>query len=174
MILRPILLLSLLATAAFADTDFPGLKQVMTPREWEHAGLDQLTPDQIAIVDSALTRHYAHTVTEAAKEATARAVQLERERAARIAADSKETWVDRFGKSNETAGPREETVMSAKVIGWVTANRFMLDNRQVWEGVDYIPYQLTGHKIAILPRPFGEFVLVLDGKSTTIRVRRIE
>ncbi len=174
MILRPILLLSLMASAAFADVDFPGLKQVMTPREWEHAGLDQLTPDQVAIVDSALTRHYSHTVAAAAKEATARAVQAERERAARIATEGKATWIDRFGKPADRQGPPEATILSAKVIGWVSTNRFMLDNRQVWEGVDYIPYQLTGHKIAILPRPFDEFVLVLDGKSTTIRVRRVE
>ena len=174
MILRPLILLSFLASVALADDDFPGLKQVMTPREWAHAGLDQLTPDQVSIIDSALTRHYAHTVEQAAKDATARAIKAEQDRAARLAEEGKGSWLDRFGMSDKQKDWREAAVLKATVIGWVGDNRFMLSNKQVWEGVDYIPYELKGHNVEIQPRPLGEFALILDGKSTTIRVRRIQ
>ena len=175
MILRYLLLLSVLATAALADDDFPGLKQVMTPREWQHSGLDQLTPDQVAIIDSALTRHYAHTVDQAAKDATARAVQAEKARQAQLAKDSKGNWFDQaFSSGEKHVDWHDQPALKAQVVGWVSDNRFVLSNKQVWEGVDYIPYELKGHNIEIQPRPFGEYALILDGKSTTIRVRRIE
>lgn len=178
MILRSLLLLSLLTSAAFADDDFPGVKQIMTPSEWVHSGLDQLTPDQLAIVDSALTRHYAQTVDQAAKDATARAVAAAQARAAQQAADASKSgggsWFSDFGMPQGHGDWHDQPVLKARVVGWVSSNRFMLDNRQVWEGMDYIPYELKGHSIEIQPRPMGEFVLILDGKNTTIRVQRIQ
>jgi len=178
MILRSLLLLSLLTSAAFADDDFPGIKQIMTPSEWAHSGLDQLTPDQLSIVDSALTRHYAHTVDLAAKDATARAVQAAQVRAAQVAADNSKSdgggWFSAFGMPETHRDWRDQPVLKAQVVGWVSSNRFMLDNRQVWQGVDYIPYELKGHSIEIQARPMGEFVLIVDGKNTTIRVQRIQ
>jgi hypothetical protein len=182
MILRHLLLLSLLTSAALADDDFPGLKQVMTPSEWAHSGLDQLAPDQIAIIDSALTRHYAHTVDQAARDSTARAVkavQAQQARAAQVASSASSErkpsggWLDSFGFSDERNW-RDEPVLKATVIDWVSSNRFVLNNNQVWEGEDYIPYELKGHRVEIQPRPFGEFALVVDGKNTTIRVKRIQ
>jgi hypothetical protein len=175
MILRPLLLLSLVATVAMADDDFPGLKQVMTPREWQHAGLDQLSADQVAIIDSALTRHYAHTVEQAAKDATSRAIAQEKARQAQLSKDGKQTWFEQtFGSPDRNLDWRQQPALKATVVGWASDNRFILSNKQVWEGVDYIPYELKGHTIEIQPRPFGEYALILDGKTTTIRVRRIQ
>ncbi len=188
MILRPLLLLSLLTSVALADDDFPGLKQVMTPSEWAHSGLDQLAPDQLAIIDSALTRHYAHTVDQAAKDATARAVKSEQAHSAQLAAQLAAQrppevagWRQGPAVAGSTASAcpdhrdwRDEPVLKATVTAWISANRFLLNNNQVWEGLDYIPYELKGHRVEIRSRPFGEFVLIVDGNNTTIRVKRIQ
>ena len=47
----------LLVVSATAQSSFPGLKSVLTQAEWERAGLDRLTPDQIGVIDAALIRH---------------------------------------------------------------------------------------------------------------------
>src|ERR1044072_6861620 len=44
---------------AVAESKFPGLKAVLSAAEWERAGLDRLTPDQIGVIDAALIRREA-------------------------------------------------------------------------------------------------------------------
>ena len=173
--LRALCLIPFLVTTAFAADDFPGLKSVMTVSEWAHSGLDQLSPDQLAIIDSALTRHYAHTVDQAAEVATARAVAAAQAHAAAIAAESRSnTWLQRFGLADDKVGWQDRPVLKAKVVDWVRYNAFRLDNGQVWEGFDYIPYELKGRAVEIQPRPLGMFELVVEGKETTVRVHRIQ
>jgi len=135
----------------------------------------------LSIVDSALTRHYAHTVDQASKDATARAVAAAQARAAQVAADNSKnagssggSWYDHFGLPDLHNDWRDEPVLKAQVVGWVSSNRFILDNRQVWEGMDYIPYELKGKAVEIQPRPMGEYDLIVEGKNTRIRVQRIQ
>jgi hypothetical protein len=54
----------------------------------------------------------------------------------------------------------------------VGGNRFKLDNGQVWEGVEPIPFELVNREIAIEPRPGGHFSLTVEGKNTTVRIVR--
>jgi len=174
--LRVLCLVPFLFSVALADEDdFPGLKQVMTASEWAHSGLDQLNPDQIAIIDSALTRHYAHTVDKAAEASTARALVAAQARAAAVASDSRsDAWLSRFGMASDKVSWEDRPALKAKVVDWVRYNAFRLDNGQVWEGFDYIPYELKGHPVEIQPRPMGMFELIVDGKETTVRVHRIQ
>src|SRR4051812_17101943 len=51
--------LCLLATAAGAQTTFPGLKALLSAAEWKRAGLDRLSPDEIGVIDAALIRQQA-------------------------------------------------------------------------------------------------------------------
>ncbi|HTO02488.1 MAG TPA: hypothetical protein VL069_02245, partial [Opitutus sp.] len=63
--------------------------------------------------------------------------------------------------------------LQATVTEWVSVNRFKLDNGQIWEGTDPITYELVGKPIEIQTRPHGQFALIVDGKNTTLRVRRL-
>ena len=47
-----ILVCCVCVTLASAQSPFPGLKAVLTKAEWERAGLDKLTPDQIGVTVS--------------------------------------------------------------------------------------------------------------------------
>jgi hypothetical protein len=158
------------ATAALAATTFPGLKAIMSPQEFHRAGLDQLTPDQLGVIDAALIRHYAGTVNaEAAQEATKIAQQT-------VAHEEKKSVLQRFGLPDIsfTQEWKDQPALKAKVVGWVGGNSFKLDNGQVWAGSEPIPYELVNREVEIAPRPDRQFALIIEGKNTTVRVIRIK
>lgn len=158
------------AAAASAETSFPGLKAIMTPQEFHRAGLDQLTPDQLGVVDAAIIRHYVGTVqAEAHQEAKQIAAQT-------VKQEEKKSVLERFGLPEISFSQewRDQPALKAKVTGWVGGNSFKLDNGQVWEGMEPIPFELVNRDVEIAPRPNSQFALVVDGKNTTVRVRRVK
>lgn len=170
------LLLCTLSTA-FAQAAFPGLKQVMTEAEWKRAGLDRLTPDEIGVIDAALIKHYFQTVRTAAAVSAAPVPAPEAAPGATAAekAAAKSRFWDKFGLGKSTAESdwRAQAPMVAKVTGWRGANGFILDNGQVWEGVEKIPYDLPGNTVIIEARPMGAYALKLNDESIAVRVRRV-
>ena len=166
------LLLALVSPALAAEPVFPGLQSVLTPAEWQRAGLDRLTPDQIGVIDAALLRHRVQAATlaatpppvEAAPGTTPQENTLKRSR----------FW-ERFGfGKGDAADWRAQPPMRAKVTGWQGANRFALDTGQVWEGLEPIPFELPGATITIEARPLGAFALKLNEDSMAVRVRRVK
>lgn len=160
----------LTACTALAESPFPGLKIVMTPEEYARAGLDALTPDQIGVIDAAIIRHYMRTVNVAA---TQQAEQITQQA---ITDDRQRTWLSRIGLPDISLTQDWKTLPSVKArcTGWVTGNSFKLDNDQVWEGLDPIRMELSGHDVEIQARPNGAFALIVDGKNTTMRVTRVK
>jgi hypothetical protein len=157
------LLLVCTAATAFAENYFPGLKVVLTPQEFARAGLDKLTADQLGVVDAAIIRHYVRTIENVAVQKEINVV---------TGNESESTWLSRFGLPDLGSDWRERTGIKARCTGWVGGNAFRLDNAQVWEGAEPIPLELVGKEIEIQPRPGGSFALIVEGKNTTIRVRR--
>lgn len=161
------------APAAAAEEAFPGLKSVLTRQEWARAGLDRLTPDELGVIDAALIRH--------ARAATARLsseVAAARSQAAAAAAATETSGqrrlLDRFGLPLfDDIDWRSAPPLRARVTSWESGNRFRLDNGQVWEGFEPIPYDLPGRDIEILARPNNAYVLALDGRTTTVRIFRL-
>jgi hypothetical protein len=158
------------ATAALAAPAFPGLKAIMSPQEFHRAGLDRLSPDQLGVIDAALIRHYLGTVkAEAAQEADKIVQQT-------VAHDEKKSMLQRFGLPDISFNQewKDQAGLKARVTGWVGGNSFKLDNGQVWEGTEPIPYELANREIEIAPRPDHQFALIIEGKNTTVRVRRVK
>ena len=169
---RLILIASILAIPSFAAEGFPGLKQVLSPTEWKRAGLDRLTPDELGVIDAALIRHHGQITKQ--QEDTLREVRATAAASAPAAAPVHKSMLERFGlPSFDDSDWRNQPVLQAKVTGWESANRFKLDNGQVWEGVDTITYELVGKTVEISARPRGQFALSVDGKNTTLRVMRL-
>lgn len=155
-----------LAPAHAADT-FPGLQSVLTPDEWQRAGLDRLTPDQLGVIDAALIRHQAALLAPLKTELT------QAREAAAAPQEPKRRLLDRFGLSNVHDDWRAQPPLQARVLKWESANRFLLDNGQTWEGMEPITYELAGKAIEIQARPHGQFALIVEGANTTLRVRRV-
>jgi hypothetical protein len=159
----------LLTGAASAQDAFPGLTAILTPAEKKRAGLDRLTPDEIGVIDAALIRYYMRVVTGLGGTPPPAVSNVERP------PESAPGLLDRFGLAKLTDTDwRRQPPMTAKVTAWQGGNRFVLDNGQVWEGLDPIPFELPGKSIIIEARPMGNFALKLDEKSATVRVKRLK
>lgn len=157
------------ATLAGAQDTFPGLKAVLSEAEWKRAGLDRLTPDELGVIDAALIRHQAGATVQLQADLTKARIA-----AAAPAARLAPGVMQRFGLPLFDDGDwRTLPPLQAKVVKWETANRFKLDNDQVWEGYEPITYELVGKNIEIQARPHGQFVLVVEGLNTTLRVMRL-
>lgn len=166
------LLLCLSVSTAVAQT-FPGLKAILTEAEWKRAGLDKLTPDEIGVIDAALIRQQAGVTARLQGEvAAARAATPPAPAVA--PAPAAPGLMQRFGLPlfNDSDW-RSLPPLRAKVVKWEGGNRFRLDNGQIWEGFEAIPYELPGKEIEIQARPHGQFALVVDGQNTTLRVMRL-
>ena len=167
-----IVLFAFLSAAGLAQQSFPGLRQLLTESEWKRARLDRLSADELGVIDAALIRHYGQAATQHQQElaevraATATTAAAEPER--------KRGLFERFGlPAFDESDWRDMPPLKATVVAWVSANRFKLDNGQIWEGFEAIPYDLVGKTIEIAARPRGQFAIVLDGKVTTSRVMRL-
>lgn len=172
--------LSMAACAAvLAQAPFPGLKSVLTEAEWKRSGLDKLTPDQIGVIDAALIRQQMGATAQLRSEvATAQAKATAAESANGVAAvsgkDRSRGWLERFGLPISLDDDwRSMPPLKAKVVAWESGNRFKLDNGQLWEGFEPIPYDLVGKEIEIQARPRGQFALTVEGKNTALRVLRL-
>ena len=157
-----------IASVSLAENTVSGLKDILTEAEWKRAGLDRLSPDQIGVIDAALIRHHGAVVKQVVATTVASTT------ASHATTEKKPGLLQRFGlPSFYEAEWRDLPPLQATVKEWVTANRFKLDNGQVWEGFEAIPYDLVGKQIEIRARPRGQFALTLDGKSTAILVMRL-
>ena len=169
------LLVLLVGATASAQSAFPGLKALLTDAEWQRAGLERLTPDQLGVIDAALIRHHVQTMRSLNAETSPASPPEPPPGAtpAKKAAVKSRFW-DRFGLGKSSASDwRKQSPMHAKVTGWQGANRFVLDTGQVWEGDEPIPFDLPGRDVIIEARPMGAFALKLDDNSVVVRVHRV-
>ncbi len=167
--MKRILLAFLLAAApAFAESLFPGVKAIMSPEEQRNAGIDQLTANQLAVIDTAIVRFYASNMkAQINTEATAMAARMRQ-------ADQESSFLSRFGLPDISGDWRDQPSIKGRVTGWVGGNSFRLDNGQVWQGAEPIPFELVNREVEIAPRPGGHFALQVEGKNTTVRVVRVK
>lgn len=156
-------LLLLAAGVVSAQTPlFPGLKSIMTADEYERSGLAQLSPEQLSFIDAAIMRHLTeHAIATAPADPNSEQnIGLNQ--------------TSRFGLPDFGPDWRGAPSLKAKCTGWVGGNSFKLDNGQVWEGTEPITYELANRNVEIQPRPGGLFALIVEGKNTTIRIRRVK
>jgi hypothetical protein len=164
--LRVFTLSCLLAATAFAaDERFPGIKAVMSDAEWHRAGLDRLTPDQIGVIDAALIGHYRRALMSAG------ALPAMTNTGSPIVA-SKSIW-ERFGLVKGLDW-RDQTPLVAKVLGWKSPNRFLLDNGQEWESTEPIRFEIVDKEVTISARPSDTYALSIEAGTNGPRVRRVK
>ncbi len=172
--LPTLLALCLCVTAGLrANPVFPGLKALLTETEWKRAGLDQLTPDQIGVIDAAMIRHTLAAIKLATTPPPGPGEAPAGTSPAQNALARSRFW-ERFGLGKFGGDWRNQPPMTAKVTAWQGANRFVLDTGQVWEGLEQIPYELLGREVTIEARPMDAFALKAGETSVAVRVRRVK
>ncbi len=84
--------------------------------------------------------------------------------------------LERFGLSKSSGDDwRSQPPVVARFVMWQGANRFLLDNGQVWEGLEQIVLALApGREVTIEARPLNGFALKLDERSAIVRVQRVK
>lgn len=149
----------LLAVAgAHAQQGFSTLEERMTGKEFTTAGLDKLTPEELAALNDWLRNHSVATLENVS-----------------------EPVGDTRGFEIEAMKDLDDTDIVARVkgpfTGWSGNTVFELDNGMIWEQVEsgtfYIP-QVDNPVVVIDQGLFNSWRLRVDGYNKTVRVRRIQ
>lgn len=163
---RLLLLIALLvaAVAAWAQSaTFSSLEERMTAKEFRDAGLDQLSPEQLATLNAWVERN-----VRLADPAVAAAVANGQTAPAAAAP------VDMTGFEN-----RDRSEVVSRIVGpfkgWFGKTEFQLENGQVWQQVedDRFPFNAESPGVTIVPGAFGSWRLKVEGSNRTTLVKRI-
>jgi hypothetical protein len=155
--IRLALILALAATGLQAQ-GFSSLEERMSASEFKAAGLEKLSPEELAALNDWLRQRGAATAAMAA--------------AARVPRGD-----ERVGFAD---GPSSRSVVSridGEFTGWSGSTRFVLENGQVWQQAEAT--SLTGVKaerpaVTIEPAFLGSWRMRVDGFNQRVRVKRIE
>lgn len=141
-----------LASAGARAQQADGLQQRMSPGEFKAAGLDKLSPQELANLDGWLRTH-RKVVTKV---------------------------VDAGGKPVFYAGNAKRSKINAHIVGhfdgWHGKSRFTLDNGQVWQqvGAD-APSCMTSDNPAATVKPslMGNWLMYVHGCNDSSHVERV-
>jgi hypothetical protein len=164
------LALSAFAADARAEAaDGERIRQQMSAEEFKAAGLDKLSPAELAALDAWLARRQA-VATLGAAEAE-RILEQGREEGRLEVKEKSRGFLD-FGSDE----PIKSTLVG-DFSGFAQGRRYTLANGQVWEQIE--PAVLAGVKrtdpaVTIKPGLLNVWYLRLDGFSPSAKVRRIK
>ncbi len=142
--------LTALAGNAAAQTAPPTLEERMSQAEFSAAGLDKLSPAELATLNAWINAH-----------------------------DGGVRYVDSSGTPifDTDQGERSviESAISGTFTGWNGHTVFTLDNGQQWtqaESGQYAAGKFEHPKVRIKPMMLGSWLMVVDGCGCSLRVRR--
>ncbi len=156
------LLLAGFAVGATAQP-FSSLEERMTSEQFKAAGLDKLSPDQLATLD-AFVRNEVETRSAQARVAGAR--EQDKNDAARIG-------------FKDYHGSRHEIVSRIPGLfkGWSGSTEIKLENGQVWRQTDdsqFVGIHLQNAVAHIKPGMIGGWTLQVDGYGSYAKVERVQ
>lgn len=155
--LRTALLAIALAVALpVAGADFSSLEERMSDTEFKAAGLDKLTPEELAALNAWLQHRTAGTAPAA-------------------------TYVppseDRTGFRDTPDSDGVVSRIAGEFAGWSGNTQFTLENGQVWEQAESSSMQgvsVDSPAVTIRPAFMGSWLLKVEGFNKTLRVRRVK
>ena len=149
---------SLLATAAIAK-EFSSVEEQMTTRDFKAAGLDKLSPEELAALN-AWIRNNQPTGS------------------AGIAYDRAADDRVRIGFDDSEARDVIISNIIGEFKGWDGGSRFKLENGQVWQVTDGSELAgiktMTNPKVSIRPGLIGGWRLQVEGYNSVAKVKRIQ
>jgi hypothetical protein len=164
-----ILLLSCMAAMpVFAQTpNTADVRAQMSAEEFKEAGLDKLTPAELA----ALSAWFGRKLDAATEQVTARITEQAREEGRKEVVEKSRGFFD-FGS--------KEPIVSnivGEFRGFGKGRTWTLANGQVWEQIDdatLAGVRRTDPSVSIKPGMLGTWFMKLDGYNTQARVRRVK
>ena len=158
--MRKMLVLSLALAALFSGSvlaqSFSSLEERMTEAEFKAAGLDKLSPEELARLNAFIAGQNAQAAS-----------------AAQATVPDDRGFYGRTGADGEIISSS-----SGEFRGWSGAGtRFTLDNGQVWETTDAssrLVVKLTNPGVIIEKGFLGAYYLRVEGYNTRAKVKRIK
>lgn len=151
-----VLALSLVLALPVAAAEFSSLEERMSHAEFTAAGLDKLTPDELAALNAWLQRRTAGTTPSAAAVTPAE---------------------DRTGFRDPVSSDGVVSRIAGEFAGWSGDTRFTLENGQVWQQAESGSMRgvsVDSPAVTIRPAFMGSWLMKVEGYNTQIRVRRIK
>lgn len=165
--LRPVRLLYtallLAASSAALAQQAPPLQEQMTADEFRAAGLDKLSPAELAALNTWLQRRVGEETAAAAEQAREEGRQevVQRNRG-----------FFHFGSEEPI-----ESAIAGEFRGFGKGRRYTLENGQVWEQTDSATLagvRRSDVKVRIRPGFMGAWWMQVEGYNTTAKVQRVE
>lgn len=142
------------------STDNARIEQQMTPEQFRAAGLDRLTPEQLANLNAWLNRTLVVETRKAAVQAKEKVQEENR-------------GFLNFGSSEPILGR-----IKGEFRGFGQGRRYILDNGQEWEQLDAATLagiRLTSPEVRIIPSLVGNAWYMQVGRyGTRAKVRRVK
>lgn len=159
-----------LPAAAGAQNAMP-LQNQMSADEFKAAGLDKLTPTELANLNTWLARAITAEAETKAQAAVAKATDSAREEGRQEVIKKNRGFFD-FGSEEPITG-----IIQGEFSGFGSGRHYTLDNGQIWEQIDSTRLdgvRKSNIKASIRPSKLGVWWLKVDGYNTQAKVRRIE
>lgn len=139
------------------------LQQQMSPEQFRAAGLDKLSPDELAALNAWLQGRVEQSISQVREQA------LEEGR--------QEVIVRHRGFLSFGSDEPIVAVLPGRFSGFAKGRQYLLDNGQVWEQTD--DARLSGasgndRQVRISPGLMGAWYLQVDGINTRAKVRRVK
>lgn len=162
-LLRPLLPLALLAAAALSSMTAHAQQPIehdMSPQEFKDAGLNKLSPQELAKLNAWLGRKIDTVATEAAAGAKQKV-------------ETENRGFFNFG-SDEPIGAR----MTSPFRGFGKGREYTLDNGQVWRQLDdasLVGAKAENPEVRINPSKLGNiWYIAVKGYNTRAKVERVK
>lgn len=147
-----------------AEEGFSSLEEQMTGQEFEAAGLEKLSPQELDALNGWIRRHSLANLATAASGAT-------------VSGSDANVADQRGFKGSE----QERTPITSRILGpfsgWDGQTVFKLENGMIWAQADkdkfYID-EVQNPVVVIEPRMFGRWELSIEGHDAECRVERIQ
>ena len=142
---------------------FSSLEERMSSSDFKAAGLDKLTPDELARLNNFVRKEVDNKTAQARAAAGNNSAQNQ----------------DNFGFHTDR-GKRDSLVtrIAGKFTGWTGNTVFTLNNGQVWQQVDsaaqFEGISLQDPEVTISPSFMGSWMLRVNGYNSQVRVKRIK
>lgn len=168
------ILLAILATlfthTVIAQTSFSSLEEQMTGKDFNAAGLEKLTPQELAALNAWIrSRSLATLDTPKAGSGVAYSGQA-------AGADG-----DTRGFETEQARNADRSTITSRIVGtftgWDGQTVFTLENGMIWEQADKDKFYIKAIEnpvVTIEPGAFRTWKLSVEGYSSDCRVERIQ
>jgi hypothetical protein len=168
-----VLVLGLLPMLAWAQAPYVKLEQRLSAEQLRATGLDTLTPEQLALLNSLLDQQAGATVQAVRAEAKAEA-------RAEAKAEAAENGSQRDPDPSRFVGLSDKPIASrakGTITGWEPGTEFTLENGQVWKvlkGRMQLDAPRESPEILVVPGIAGRWFLQVDPELPKARVYRID